>query len=165
VIPWLSPTLWLGVALAGALVFGGVQTVRLSGAKADTEKVRAQFAEHKATAEKTAREASDRYRQLERNYHERREEIQHERAKEQQAQQVAMDRLRADRNRLRNDIADYARGRGAAEDSVAACHRRAATLGELLEESLRVQEELAGAAESHSADVRALLKWARELKQ
>ena len=50
-IPWLSPTLWLGVALAGALAFGGVQTMRLAN-------LRTEVAE--AAAKAMRQEAEDR---------------------------------------------------------------------------------------------------------
>lgn len=65
--------------------------------------------------------------------------------------------LLADRNRLRKSIANYAAGSDAAADTVAACRRDAATLGDVLGDSLQREEEFAGAAETHGASIRALL--------
>lgn len=65
--------------------------------------------------------------------------------------------FRADADGLRGKLADSLSGRGATEDSLAACQQRAAAAGNLLADGLQVQADLAGAAESHAADVRAVL--------
>ncbi len=62
----------------------------------------------------------------------------------------------ADAGRLRSTLADALSGRGATEDSLAACQQRAAAAGNLLGEGLQVQADLAGDAESLAADVRAV---------
>jgi hypothetical protein len=70
---------------------------------------------------------------------------------------------------VRSDLARYAAGYtpgggGPSADTLAACQHRADTLGSVLAESLRVQEELANDAESESANVRGLLTaWPREV--
>ncbi len=50
--------------------------------------------------------------------------------------------------------------RGTSGDSLAACESRAAKAGDLLADGLRVQAELAGAAESLAADARAVRDYA-----
>lgn len=75
----------------------------------------------------------------------------------------------ADNGRLRDNIATYARGSGTAADTAAAASERAAALGVLLAEALRLDDqallagaESAGAAESNGNAVRALLAaWPR----
>lgn len=62
--------------------------------------------------------------------------------------------FRADNDGVRNALAVALRG--AAGDSLAACEQRAARAGDLLADGLRIQAELAGAAESLAADARAV---------
>jgi hypothetical protein len=62
----------------------------------------------------------------------------------------------ADANSMRNQLGTALSGRGIANDSLDACQRRAATAGNLLADGLQVQAKLAGAAESHAADIRAV---------
>jgi hypothetical protein len=62
----------------------------------------------------------------------------------------------ADLDRLRDDIAHYAVGLAAAEDSVAAARGRAEALGRLLEASLSAGAACARDAENLATDVRAL---------
>lgn len=66
--------------------------------------------------------------------------------------------FRADNDGLRNALA--ASLRGTSGDSLAACESRAAKAGDLLADGLRVQAELAGAAESLAADARAVRDYA-----
>jgi hypothetical protein len=63
--------------------------------------------------------------------------------------------LRADADRLRGDIAQFASG--SAEEPAAACRERAATLGSLLDNALRTSGECTAQAESVAADLRATL--------
>lgn len=63
---------------------------------------------------------------------------------------------RTERDGLRDQIGAFAGGSGVSEDTISAARDRAATLGRLLDESLQLQEELAGDAEALAADVRAL---------
>gem|GEM_PF-6212188 len=68
--------------------------------------------------------------------------------------------LRADRDRLRDDVAAYAAG--PADDSVAACRGRAETLGALLGDAVRTAAAAVEGAEQCSADLRAVLAgWPR----
>lgn len=151
------------VALAASLVGVGVQTVRLARAQAALARAEAGHAQAVAAAELAARRQAEAYRFLEGELVRERERIDRERTQERRAQEARAAALRADRDGLRGDIADYAAGRAAAEDSLAACRERAATLGQLVEQGLRVQDELAAGAESAGADVRALLGWARRV--
>lgn len=64
--------------------------------------------------------------------------------------------LRADLDGLRGDIATFAAGRRAADNSVAACRRDAGTLGELLADALRREEDATRAAESNATAARTL---------
>lgn len=64
---------------------------------------------------------------------------------------------RRDAGRLRVQLAEsLSRACGAFEDSPAAIDSAATTTGDVLAEALRVQAELAGAAEGHAREVRAL---------
>ena len=75
----------------------------------------------------------------------------------------------ADNARLRDNIATYARGGGATADTASAASERAAALGVLLAEALRLDDEAllagaesAGAAEANGNAVRTLLAaWPR----
>jgi len=66
--------------------------------------------------------------------------------------------FRADSDGVRNALAVALRGSGG--DSLAACQQRSARAGDLLADGLRVQAELAGAAESLAADARAVRDYA-----
>lgn len=66
--------------------------------------------------------------------------------------------FRADSDGVRNALAVALRGTSA--DSLAACEQRSARAGDLLADGLRVQAELAGAAESLAADARAVRDYA-----
>lgn len=66
--------------------------------------------------------------------------------------------FRADSDGVRNALAVALRG--SAGDSLAACESRSARAGDLLADGLRVQAELAGAAESLAADARAVRDYA-----
>ena len=76
--------------------------------------------------------------------------VQRERSIQLEQTKRTADALRVDRDGLRDSIAAYA---GQAD---AACGERAAELGRLLVDGLRVQDELAQAAEDRLADARAL---------
>ncbi len=66
--------------------------------------------------------------------------------------------FRADSDGVRNALAVALRG--GSGDSLAACEQRSARAGDLLADGLRVQAELAGAAESLAADARAVRDYA-----
>ena len=66
--------------------------------------------------------------------------------------------FRADSDGVRNALAVALRG--SSGDSLAACEQRSARAGNLLADGLRIQTELAGAAESLAADARAVRDFA-----
>ena len=75
-------------------------------------------------------------------------------------------RTRTERDGLRDqiDTALVTGGRAASDDTVAACHERAARASGLLADGLRIQEDLAGRAESCAADLRAMRgAWPRQV--
>lgn len=81
----------------------------------------------------------------------------HDREKERAANAAALARVAADRNRLRDELAAAAAGGvEAADDSVAACRDRAATLGRVLGEALQAHAVCTGAAEENATGVRTL---------
>lgn len=72
------------------------------------------------------------------------------------ADAVATDRL------VRGEIANFARGAGAAEDSLSACRSDAATLGDVLGAALQAHAICSGHAETEAANARSLLAaWPR----
>lgn len=68
--------------------------------------------------------------------------------------------FRADNDGVRNALAVALRG--SSSDSLAACEQRSARAGDLLADGLRIQAELAGAAESLAADARAVRDYAAQ---
>lgn len=176
--PWrLYAELAVGAALLAAL---GAQTVRLAGAekaearaeaaastaRAATADVRRQWAEQAAAAASAGLAASERNRALGAELQRTKEEAEHARKVDRAAAARTAAGLAAERDGLRRQLAAYAAGPagrgGAANDSLAACRDRADTLGRLLGEGLRIQDELAGGAEAEAGNVRALLSsWPR----
>lgn len=94
-----------------------------------------------ADAMQANRERADRERQTERLKNERRI-----------ADAVATDRL------VRDELAAFARGAGADQDSVAACRSDASTLGNVLGEALSAHRVCTASAEDEAANARALLE-------
>jgi hypothetical protein len=121
------------------------------------QRERTDAAEARAAAEKTAREASDKYRATEAHYIKQLEESRNARLHDEMVNNRAIAQFTAERSRLLSFIRAYAGGGNPADDTLAAARDRADTLGSLLAEALRVQEELAGDAERESADARSLL--------
>ena len=153
-------------ALGIGLMFAGVTTITGSivyyfkGKTAGRAEVQAVFDQAKAEANKAALEASEAYRRLEQEAAAKLKGAQDALAKERtNASRIAAD-LRTERERaagLRDQIAGFAAGSGPAEqDTAAAARDRASTLGRLLDESLQLQEELAGDAEALAGSVRAM---------
>jgi hypothetical protein len=70
--------------------------------------------------------------------------------------------FRADSDGVRNALSVALRG--SSGDSLAACEQRSARAGDLLADGLRVQIQLAGAAESLAADARAVRDFAAQQK-
>lgn len=88
-----------------------------------------------------AREGAERARQIERNTNQKR-----------------LDAERAVADGLRQQLAGYAAGGGAAgDDTLAACRERAASLGLVLGDALRAHAQCTAAAEDLAGDVRAVL--------
>lgn len=176
----MSPRLVAWLAGIGLLVlaFGLQQSVivklrveiaraeaKVAVAEAQVAKVEKARADEKAAAEKVVRETTEAYRVREQQLQGERDAIEAKRLQEREAnaRRAAADRRAA--AGLRNEIDAYARGRDAAEDTLAACRDRAATLGNLLDDGLRVQDELAEGAESHAADLRSMLEFSRTVKR
>jgi hypothetical protein len=149
-IPWARILAGLGlvVALVGLSVFGV--------AKLHSDLEDAGAAKFKAGQALADSAAQARNRQLEADLSAAHEEINDARVHEQQKVAAVGAAMRADADRVRSQLADALGGRGAAEDSLAACQQRAAAAGDLLDEGLRVQIDLAEAAESLAADARAV---------
>ena len=73
---------------------------------------------------------------------------------------------RTERDGLRDRLtAALAGGVAAGDDTIGSCRSRASVAGVLLDEGMQLQEELAGAAESCSADLRAMRQWADSIMQ
>jgi hypothetical protein len=100
--------------------------------------------------------ASQRNRALESQLAQARQEASD--AKDHALQQVATvtAAFHVDADGVRHALAAALDGSRAGQDSLAACQQRAATAGNLLADGLRVQADLAGAAESHAAEVRSM---------
>ncbi len=158
----MNPFAILAVVLLAA---AGVQTVRLSSAHADVAEVRAQLSaermkhaiEREDATEAALMQAED-YRAQEQDWRAAIEGARHE------ADTIRLDADRrvaavaADRDRLRQSIADYAAGRRSAEGAAASCDERATKLGLVLDDALRTSAALADGAERVAADARLLLR-------
>lgn len=119
-----------------------------------------------ADAERRLNAANSRISDLEQQDAQRIKESQDEQIKHRDeiaSVQAALQRARTERNGLRDQLASFASGGTArADDTVAACHSRAETLGVLLDEALRSSEEGAGDGERCNADLRTVLDaWPR----
>jgi hypothetical protein len=127
--------------------------------KSQRQHLAAEFSDYKAKAAQEAASASEAYRSLEQAMAERSRQAE-SKAKERQAQhekalasvRVAAD---ADRRLLVNRIAELS-SCGAPEGSASAAGDGAGAIGELLEEGLQLQAELAAAAESNADAYRAM---------
>jgi hypothetical protein len=159
-LSWFMPYLWPAVAAAGVslMLWGSVQTYRVRIAKAETVEVRNAMAVERANATAAALKAQTEYRALEAQMQAIKEQAQHEYDAAQTRNATALAAARAGADKLRNQLAAYAAGSGeASSDSVAACGQRAAALGQLLAEALRLDAERAADAEDSADAVRALL--------
>jgi hypothetical protein len=164
--PWrLYAELAVVAALSAAV---GSQTWRLhtaeaqeATAKAETATVRGQWASQVAEGAKAGLKASEANRQITAELQRTKEEADHARQVERDAAATAAAGFAAERDRLRRNLAAYAAGpaggSSAALDSVAACHLRAAALGDGLASTLRAEEDVVGELELSRADTRAML--------
>ena len=146
-------------AIVLALLLGaiGVQTVRLAREQTSHAKDKAEWARLSL-----ARSEANRFQ--EQKWQATAQEAERARSQEQKRGARVVAALSAERDGLRESIDLYAAGRGAANDSIDACRSRSATLGALVEDGLRVQDELASGAEALGADLRSMLAFGRGLK-
>ena len=160
--------LGLGLIPRVALIGAGVAVVGLAlnnmrvvwernAARATLAQVQVEFAQHRATAAAAAAAAEQAHRQQETRWRAQQTEARkkHEAALQEQAR--VADRARVDGERLRDTIAGFAAGGEIARDTLDACNRRAATLGNLLADADRLAESLARAAEAHRDQVALLM--------
>ena len=169
------PYRWMIIGgLVGALVLSiGVQTKRVTWAKAETQQLKDAWTLDRAQRTQIALDAATKYRQAETAYRANLDEANHALSAEKgqnTATRLALDRanraLADSDNRLRDALTSYAAGSGLTPSAAtASASQRAIDLGRLLSEAIRLDDEavqleteLAEAAESASADVRALLK-------
>lgn len=167
---WLWPV--IGLAALGLSLALGVQTKRLSWAKAETQQVRDAWTLDTAQRTAVALDAATKYLAHSQALQDQVKAEQHayieleKHGAERLAKALATSSAAlADNARMRGDLAAYAAGGGAAGgDTAAAASQRAAALGLLLAEAFRLDDEAllvaaesAGAAESGGNAVRALL--------
>jgi hypothetical protein len=151
-LAFLSPRLILAAVLA--LGLAGSHWWAYSNGK---DSVYAEVAGQRIQQQADMIEQLDKYRELEQRMEKTKQEALNVALKERAASaRVAAD-LRADADRLRGDLAAFAGAGGAADDSLAACRDRAAALGLLVADGLRVQERIAEGAEACGSDLRAVL--------
>lgn len=160
--PWgLYGALALSAAMGAGLVWQTLQLASANVARAqaekETEAAKRGRVEDAVKHERVSRETMQAYRELESALTATIRKAEHAQAVEKAESERVAAGLRAERDRLRDDIAAFAAGgRSPTEDTLAACRERAAALGALLEDGLQVQIDLAAAASTHAADVRAL---------
>ena len=169
------PYRWLAIGgLVGALVLSiGVQTKRVTWAKAETQQVKDAWTLDRAQRTQVALDAATKYRAAETTYRENLKGAEDALAVEKEhnartrSDLESANRARADSDeRLRDALSTYAASRDRTPDNPGATDsERAVQLGKLLaeaiaidDEAVQLETELAEAAESTSADVRALLK-------
>lgn len=156
---WLDPHRWLAVALAVALAWGGVQTLRLSAEVQAHAETKAERDRIDAAAARAALEASETLRRHQEQQARAAEEVRRAHEEEKAALRRTADSLRRDLDGVRNAFTTYAAGGGPAGGASAPSgETRAGALGDVLGEGVRLVGELAEAAERHAADARAL--WA-----
>jgi len=148
------------IAAAVAIVALAANTVRVvlerNAARAETAAVKFEFAHHREVAALAAADAERAYRRQEAQWTRQHEDARRQHEVELQAQARRVAAAAADGQRLRHQLAAFAAGGDAARDSVDACRRRAATLGQLLAEADGLAGEFAAAAEQHAGEVRLL---------
>lgn len=160
----IDRALAIGAAVIAAVLAlcAGVQTVRVDRLKRELVGVQARYDRAVAAANAAALDASTQYRALEQRWREDATNAERIRQTERDALARAIAAMRADGDRLRDDIAGYARGRDAADDTLAACRERTETLGRLLGGYVQTDADNAEDLESLAADLRAVLNsWPR----
>lgn len=156
---WLWPV--IGLAALGLSLALGVQTKRLSWAKAETQQVRDAWTLDTAQRTTVALDAATKYRAREAELSAKVQEAQHDYTVLQadHARAIVASRAAlAESGRLRGEIAAYAAGSGGTPGDACASDRdRAIALGQLLAEALRADAQSANDAEVNGDAVRALL--------
>lgn len=143
-----------GVALASAFALAGFHAMQAANARADAAKVRTEFADYRAAAQRQAREATEAHALETARRIKVQSEVVHAEALKTQAAAADGVRAAAADSGLRNETARLAaRGRAAAGDPALAADRQAAgateaVLAELLGRCSERRRELAGYADS-----------------
>ena len=145
----------LGVAL-------GVQTLRLGNAQTNLAQEWQARAEETAQRERVAREATAKIAALQAEHAKRQQEVADAFTQELERRDAAARAASADGDRLRAEINRLASAGpvrpGTDATACADTSRRAAALGDVLGNADKLAERLAGAAERHAAQARALKK-------
>lgn len=162
----LPGRLWL-IGGAVALVLGAfaTQSIRIHLWQHDYAEKARELQSEKADRAIEAKKATDaaiaatsKFRSLEQEYQRTKEEAEHARLADQAANARVIAGLTSQLRGVRDELAAYASGsREPTGDSLEACQRRARALGDVLGEALRVQDELAGDAETEAANARSVL--------
>lgn len=152
----------IAIGLAAASVVGAfaVQYGMLKNAQANLSKEKLAHSQTREAGQRVAREAGDKYRQVEALMRAQQKEAADAAAKEREAHDRALADLRNDADRrVRNAIGAYASGRGlTTADTADAARERAETLGKLLDRALLVAKGSVIDAEGLATDVRLLLR-------
>jgi uncharacterized protein HemX len=147
--------------IAGAIILAlsaalAVQTIRLADERTEHAETRAERERINAAAIRAALDASESYRQLEDAQAKKAEELRHAHEVELRKHQRIAAALRADRQRLRDELTAGPPGGEAAEPAAAGHHEQAEPLGSVLARSLQLQEDLAELGERDAAIARGL---------
>ena len=163
IITRLGVYLWpaIGAAFVALTLAVGVQTKRVTWAKADTQQVKDAWTLDKAQRTQVALDAATTYRKAEAAYQANVKEAQNEYAtlQAQHAKSIVASRVAlAESGKLRGEIAAYAAGSGyPSGDTCTPDRDRALALASLLAEALRVSAEGAADAETNADALRAVL--------
>lgn len=148
----------LGAAALAFFVAAGVQSWRLDRAQEANKVQAADYALAVSAAAESARLVGAQYRALESAYQSKKDQAEAAHAKETAALQARLSAAVVERNRLRDQIAAYARGPAdPSDDSLAAARERAEALGVLLGQADERAERDAKELEALNAEKRLLL--------
>jgi hypothetical protein len=157
---------WVPVAIILlATLMGTVLLAQRNHARIDASIARQALSQDRATAAQAALSASQQYRAKESAWNNAYQGAMNALLAEQdKTRRFAADlrSARLERDGLRDQIASFAGGGDASTDTLTACRSRSVAIGRLLDEGLRVQEELAADGESCESKLRAVLAaWPR----
>lgn len=148
---------WFRIA-AAIVIFASGWMVNGWRLNAGMEMERTSFAQAQRDAKDSALKESEENRHRERQWQDKVKGQQDALVALYNASDRALRSLIAERDRLRNDINQFAAGPSdPAADSIAACRADAATLGDVLADALQREEDVTAAAETHAASTRSLL--------